>query len=135
MKIGITSQNFRTITGHAGKTRRFLVYQVDDKGQIDALPNIDLPREMSLHEYQGDDHPVFALDLVITAGCGEKFRQRMRNHGVEVIATSETDPAQALRTYLAGQTLPAAAAHDHEHRGHQEANSVSAEDISLPGRR
>jgi hypothetical protein len=27
MRIGVTSQNFRTITGHAGKTRRFLVYQ------------------------------------------------------------------------------------------------------------
>ena len=28
MRIGVTSQNFRTITGHAGKTRRFLIYDV-----------------------------------------------------------------------------------------------------------
>ena len=26
MKIAVTSQNFRTITGHAGKTRRFIIY-------------------------------------------------------------------------------------------------------------
>ena len=34
MKIGITSQNFRTITGHAGKTRRFLVFEPRADGQI-----------------------------------------------------------------------------------------------------
>ncbi|MEW8693532.1 MAG: nitrogen fixation protein, partial [Candidatus Thiodiazotropha endolucinida] len=27
MKIAVTSQNFRTITQHAGKTRRFLIYE------------------------------------------------------------------------------------------------------------
>lgn len=134
MKIGITSQNFRTITGHAGKTRRFLVYQVNDSGEIDALPHIDLPKEMSLHEYQGEDHPVFALDLVITAGCGEKFRHRMQRLGVKVIATSMTDPLEVLRLHLAGEVLPAATPHEHEHHDHHTTNSVSAQDISLPSR-
>ena len=28
MRIAVTSQNFRTVTGHAGKARRFLVFDV-----------------------------------------------------------------------------------------------------------
>jgi len=27
MKIAVASQNFRTVTPHAGRTRRFLVYE------------------------------------------------------------------------------------------------------------
>ena len=74
MKIAITSQNFRTITGHAGKTRRFLVYQVDNEHRWEEVARLDLPKEMSLHEYKGDDHPVYDVDIVITASCGENFR-------------------------------------------------------------
>jgi predicted Fe-Mo cluster-binding NifX family protein len=32
-RIGITSQNRRTVTGHAGRCRRFWVYDVKD-GQV-----------------------------------------------------------------------------------------------------
>ena len=28
MRIAVASQNFRTVTGHAGKSRRFLVFDV-----------------------------------------------------------------------------------------------------------
>lgn len=115
MKIAITSQNFRTITGHAGKSRRFLVYEVDKQQQVRELPRIDLPKEMSLHEYHGDDHPAFAMDVIITAGCGDSFRNRMSRHGVQVLATGETDPQEALRRYLANKPLAPAAPHDHTH--------------------
>lgn len=37
MKIAVTSQNFRTVTAHAGKTRRFLVFDI---------PSGDSPREV-----------------------------------------------------------------------------------------
>jgi len=113
MKIGVTSQNFRTITGHAGKTRRFLVYRVDDANTVHEEPHIDLPKEMSLHAYQGDNHPAFALDVIITAGCGDNFRARMRRHEVEVLSTAEPDPLQAVTKYLEGRPLPPAAPHPH----------------------
>ena len=29
MRIAVTSQNFKTITGHAGKSRRFLIYDLE----------------------------------------------------------------------------------------------------------
>jgi len=38
MRIGVTSQNFRTITGHAGKTRRFLVFESpEERIHLEAL--------------------------------------------------------------------------------------------------
>jgi predicted Fe-Mo cluster-binding NifX family protein len=106
MKVGVTSQNFRTITGHAGKTRRFLVYEPDEQGRPVEVERLDLPREMSMHEFRGEDHPIFHLDVLITAGCGEGFLRRLGNHGVKVIATSETSPVTAVSRVLAGQPLP-----------------------------
>jgi predicted Fe-Mo cluster-binding NifX family protein len=115
MIVGITSQNFRSITGHAGKTRRFLVYAVSDNGTWHEQQRLDLPKDMSLHEYQGEDHPVYQFDLLVTAGCGDNFLRRMQQHGVDVLATSETDPLTALQKVIRQQALPPPAANDHGH--------------------
>jgi predicted Fe-Mo cluster-binding NifX family protein len=84
MRIAITSQNFKTITGHAGKTRRFLVYETDGQGRPTEVERIDLPAEMSLHAYHGDDHPLFlsGLEALITQGAGQGFLQRLSRHGI-----------------------------------------------------
>lgn len=114
MKIGVTSQNFRTITGHAGKARRFLVYSRGDDGVPVEIDRIDLPKEASMHEFRGTDHPLDDLDVLISGGCGSGFRQRMASRGVEVITTSETDPETAVNAVLLGQSLPEAEPHAHE---------------------
>lgn len=114
MRIAVTSQNFRAITGHAGKTRRFLVFEPGEDGATPVeVERIDLPKSMSLHEYHGDDHPVYRMDVVITAGCGEGFVRRLAAHGVRVIATSEPDPVRAAEAVIGGRDLPAAASHEH----------------------
>ena len=115
MRIGITSQNFRTITGHAGKSRRFLVFEAAPGQDPVAVERIDLPKELSLHEYHGDDHPLFRLDVVITASCGTGFSQRLQRHGVRVLTTSATDPAVAAKTVAQNQDLPPAEPHEHHH--------------------
>ena len=96
MKIGITSQNFRTITGHAGKTRRFLIYQVEKGHEPRALDRLDLPREMSLHETGSAAHPIDDLDVLITAGCGEGFKRKMEQRNIRLVITSETEPLTAV---------------------------------------
>jgi predicted Fe-Mo cluster-binding NifX family protein len=111
MRIGVTSQNFRTITGHAGKTRRFLIYEAGGSGTPQEVERLDLPKQMSLHEHHGDDHPVYALDAVITASCGPGFVQRLGRFGVRVVATSEKDPATAAAALAAGRELPPAEPH------------------------
>lgn len=97
MKVGISSQNFKTITGHAGKARRFIIYEVDVQQQITPLEELDLPKEMSMHEWHGKgQHPLFDLDVLITASCGEGFKNRMSREGVSVHVTDETNPLKAV---------------------------------------
>ncbi len=115
MIIGVTSQNFRTITGHAGKTRRFLVYEADpETGEVRELERIDLPKEMALHNYQGGEpHPVESFDVLITGGCGQGFVGRMVAWGVELYVTSETDPMKAVQAVIKGEPLPQPEPHSH----------------------
>lgn len=117
MRIAVTSQNFKTITGHAGKARRFLVYEADAISAVREVERLDLPKELSIHEYHGSDHPLFALGLhaLITQGAGQGFVQRMALHGIAVHATGESDPLTAVALLAAGQALPQAPPHDHGH--------------------
>jgi len=115
MRIGVTSQNFRTITGHAGKTRRFLVYAGDPQdGSVREVERIDLPKEMSLHAFQGGQpHPVETFDALITAGCGQGFIGRMVALDIALHVTSESDPQRAAEAVLRGEQLPPAEPHSH----------------------
>lgn len=113
MKIGIASQNLKTITGHAGKTRKFIVYEVNPDGSWKEDHTIKLPKEMSMHEFSGTDHPLDELDILIVGSCGSGFIRKMQRRGVEVIATSETSLVNAINTYASGQLLPPALPHDH----------------------
>lgn len=113
MKIAVTSQNFRTITGHAGKTRRFLVYDQDTEGGWKEMERLDLPKEMSMHEFTGGSHPIDVVDVLITAGCGDGFIRKMATRGIDVVQTAETDPLTAVEKLMKGEFLPPAQAHHH----------------------
>jgi len=113
MKIAVTSQNFRTITGHAGKTRRFLVYEGESGADFKEIGRLDLPKEMAMHNFHGEDHPLYEMDVLITGGCGAGFIQRLASRGVRVVATSETDPATAVEAVLDGVELPPPESHAH----------------------
>lgn len=113
MRIGVSSQNFRTVTGHAGKTRRFLVYEVQTDGTLREAERLDMPKHLALHEFRGDDHPLFGLDALVTGSCGEGFVKRLAARGVRVVATAETDPFEAATALAQGRALPPAPAHGH----------------------
>ncbi|HHO60025.1 MAG TPA: nitrogen fixation protein [Thiotrichales bacterium] len=113
MKIAVTSQNFRTITGHAGKTRRFIIYKADAEGNPQEVARLDLSKEMSMHAWPGGPHPIDAVDVLITAGCGDGFANKMVARDIVVIRTSEVDPLLAVRAVLDGQPLPPPAPHAH----------------------
>ncbi len=119
MKIGVTSQNFRTITGHAGKARRFMIFEVSN-GQVCKTGEFDLPKEMSIHEHPaGAAHPLDNIDVLITASCGEGFLMRLAERGVKVILTGETDPFAAVSAAASGASLPPPAAEEEEAGGCQ----------------
>ena len=114
MKVAVTSQNFRTVTSHAGKSRRFLVFDISCPCTPREIERLDLPKEMSFHEFRGDRHPIDGISALITGGAGEGFRRRMTQRGIELVVTGEPDPLQAVADYLQGVVKPALA-HEHEH--------------------
>jgi predicted Fe-Mo cluster-binding NifX family protein len=116
MKIAVTSQNFRTITQHAGKTRRFLIFEQDpETGLVRELSRLNLPKQMSMHEFRGDYHPLFKMDYLITGSSGQGFIRRMNEAGVEVIVTGEEDPLAAVTAVIEGKPLPPPLPHAHGH--------------------
>ena len=117
MRIAVASQNFRTVTGHAGKTRRFLVFEASPGQPAREVERFDLPKEMAFHEFRGDGpHPLYSVQAVIAGSMGPGFARRLAGRGITAVATSETDPARAADAFVAG-TLPEAEPHDHDH-GH-----------------
>ncbi len=115
MRFAVTSQNFRTVTGHAGKARRFIVFEASGPDEIVEVSRLDLPIDMAFHGF--DDrrpHPVDEADVLITGGAGEGFVMRMARRGIRVVRTGETDPVEAVRGCFTGNLKPPVP-HDHDH--------------------
>ncbi|MEK7704867.1 MAG: NifB/NifX family molybdenum-iron cluster-binding protein [Myxococcota bacterium] len=103
MRIAVTSQNFRTITGHAGRARRFLVYEAERGAEPREVERLDLPREQAFHDFHSEGpHPVDTCQVVITGGAGGGLVTRLAARGIAVAITSETEPQRAVRDFLVG---------------------------------
>lgn len=115
MRIAIASQNFRTITGHGGKTRRWLIYETSEDSQPTEVERLDLPREMAFHDFHGDGpHPIDGVDILMVASAGDGFVRRLEARGITVVLTGETDPVQAVADYLRGE-VKTPQRHEHHH--------------------
>jgi len=125
MKIAITSQNRKTITGHAGKCRKFWVYEVEG-GAVQSKNLLELPIEQSFHESAHSatgstaPHPLDGVNVLITGGFGAGLKTRLLQKGIHAVATAEIDPDVAVTDWLNGSLIEAAPeAHDHDHEhGH-----------------
>lgn len=133
MKIAVASQNRKSITGHAGKCRKFWIYQLDGQRLVDKTL-LELPLQDSLHASPHDAaHPLDTVDLLICGGLGQGLKRRLEQRGVRAVATAESDPDRAVAAWLVGtlEELPAEA-HDHAHadadhrHGHQPTIPVGA---------
>lgn len=120
MKIAFTFQNSREITGHAGKTSRFLVYTLNDDDRVIKKDLVKLDKEDILHNRFHNSanpyapHPIFEVDLLITGGAGAGFVKRLASQAVQVMITTEIDPERALQLLNDGK-LPLRAPHIHSH--------------------
>ena len=110
MKIAITSQNQRTVSGHAGKTTRFVVFEVEDKKVVNKS-KLELEVSNVLHEHfhgnpaPGYVHPVLEMDIVITGSMGPGFPVKMQANGIEAIMTDEKDIDVVIEKYLDGSLV------------------------------
>ena len=103
LKIAVTSQNRKTVTEHAGKCRKFWIYDVKE-GLVIGKTLLELSIEQSLHESPaGQAHPLDAVNVLITAGMGSGLQQRLSQRGIQGVVTSQEDPDQAVAAYLASE--------------------------------
>ena len=103
LKIAVTSQNRKTVTEHAGKCRKFWIYDIK-QGEVSGKTLLELPIEQSFHEAPaGQAHPLDAVHVLITAGIGSGLQQRLAQRGIQSVVTGEENPDQAVAAYLAGE--------------------------------
>ena len=110
MKIAIATRNWQTVSGHAGKARCWLLYDLQP-GKADApLPppaRIELTNDQVLHYFHDDGpHPLDGVEIVVAGSAGDGFVRHMKNRGADVLLTGETDPSAALTRIIAGEPLP-----------------------------
>ena len=103
IKIAVTSQNRKTVTEHAGKCRKFWIYETQG-GRVLGKTLLELPLEQSLHSSASDEtHALDEVDVLVTASIGGGLKQRLNDKGIETIVTDRTDPdavVEALITAL-----------------------------------
>lgn len=115
MKIAVTSQNRKTVTGHAGKCRRFWIYEVEDC-EVRDRRLVELAIEETFHESHGaGPHPLHGINVLITGGMGDGLHRRLKQMGIAAVATAETDPERAVADWLNGtlRELPPGQHHHH----------------------
>lgn len=116
MRIAVSSQNYRTVTGHAGKARRFIVFEADGKAPPREIERIDLDANMAIHGYHRNTaHPLDSMNALITGGAGEGFVRHLAARGVLVVATDEIEPILAVQAFLAGRVKSASGGCNHDH--------------------
>jgi predicted Fe-Mo cluster-binding NifX family protein len=118
MKIAVTSQNRREITSHAGKCRKFWIYQIDEQKQVQDKQLLELPLEQSFHNSPANQpHPLDGIDVLISQGMGNGMLNRLQRMNAEAVMTLEKQPDVAVEQFLAG-TLQRLSPDEIEHHHH-----------------
>ena len=100
MKIAVTSQNRKTITEHAGRCRKFWVFDIENNKIVDR-ELLELPKKQAFHESSPhESHPLDGIDVLIAGGLGQGLIMRLELKGISGLVTKETDPEKAVLLYL-----------------------------------
>jgi len=114
MKIAIASDDERTISSHFGQTRGFVVFDMEGKEvkSREYRPNTFTGHARGLegagHEIDRHGPILTALKdckAVVSCGMGRRIYNDLRQAGIEVFVTDETEVERALELYLEGQLI------------------------------
>jgi len=108
MKVAIaTHKNWTQVSGHAGKTHEWLLFDCQPDAPLPEPQRIVLTKEQLPHHFKDDGpHPLHGVQVLIAGSAGDGFLRHMQSWGAEVLLTGETDPRAALQKVLAGEALP-----------------------------
>jgi predicted Fe-Mo cluster-binding NifX family protein len=102
MRIAVTSQNHQAVTGHAGRCRKFLIFEVDG-GYIQRRTPLELEESQTFHGDHQLPPPLEGIHALITGGMGEGLFNRLTTLGITPCITSETYPEAAVLAFAAGK--------------------------------
>ncbi|MGA7710828.1 MAG: hypothetical protein WCA81_02925 [Rhizomicrobium sp.] len=106
MKFAVTSEDFDTVSGHAGKATRFLLFEAEAGREPVALGRLDLRDDQTIHSFQGDKHPLDGIEILITGKAGQCFIDRMAERGITTVLSPAVEAHAAVAAYLAGLLQP-----------------------------
>ena len=114
MKIAIASDDGKTIASHFGRTRGFVVFEVEQKTvkNREYRPNTFTGHARGLehagHEIDRHGPILTALSdckAVISHGMGRRIYDDLKGAGIEVFITDEIDVDNALDAYINGKLV------------------------------
>jgi len=107
MKIAIATKHFITVSGHAGQTRDWLVYDCQPGRPLPEPARITLEKEQLPHHFKDDGpHPLHGVDILVAGSAGDGYIRHMAEWGAQVLLTGESEPRTALEKILGGEALP-----------------------------
>jgi len=108
MKIAIaTHNNWNKVSGHAGQTTDWLVYECKPGQPIPEPQRIQLSKKQLPHHFQDDGpHQLHGVEIFVAASAGDGYVRHMEKWGAKVLLTGEVDPGVALQKILKGEALP-----------------------------
>jgi predicted Fe-Mo cluster-binding NifX family protein len=109
MRVAIASDDGKTIASHFGKTKGFVIYEVED-GRVQSEQYVENTftghaRGLSGAGHGADRHgPILEAlkdcSAVISHGMGRRMYDDLRAAGIEAFIVRETDATEALRLYM-----------------------------------
>ncbi len=117
--IAVTSQNRKTITGHAGRCRKFWLYPIQD-GVAGERRLLELSKEHVFHGSHNTPPGLEDITVFISQGMGQGMLSRLQRMGVTAWMTMETDPDAAVQAFLRGEPSATIEEEDHHHHEHDD---------------
>jgi len=108
MKIAATFQNGRTISGHAGKVNKFVVFTIENKEIVERV-ELNLDKDQAFHNILHDgvqpvpEHPLLHISALMGHNMAAGFFNKMRMNNIEAINVVELDPDLAIKQLLEGK--------------------------------
>jgi predicted Fe-Mo cluster-binding NifX family protein len=108
MRIAVATSDFVKVAGHAGRARKWLVYEVAADGGVAPPNRVELATDNVFHYAEdGRPHPLDGIAALIAQSAGEGFLKNMEKRGITPVLTAEDDAGKAVQDYLAATLSPA----------------------------
>ena len=126
-RVALSSNKTGKIVGHAGKCKRFLIYDIEQDGQY-TKSEIELTEEQQLHNLlhsessEIGDNPILNTNILLTQSIGQgAINNLAAKFNIAAYIIKEDDPDEAIEKLVQGRLQAyAQAEHDHHHHHHHD---------------